>query len=120
MKMRTEERLEIAKAKENYLKEFREVREEDTEMEEDERQAWRNVRNGIDTFEEERTVQNAPRGAQGGSSGEEKEVESRSKSVSQSGRMVHHHQHQRKYQEEGTYTKRQEEEDQHSPFTPEN
>ena len=68
MKTRTEERLEIAKAKENYWKEFREVREEDTEMEEDERQAWRNVKLGMDSFEEERSAQNTPRGAQGGSS----------------------------------------------------
>jgi hypothetical protein len=63
---RTEERLEIAKAKENYWKEFREVREEDTKMEEDERQAWRNVKLGMDTFEEEIEDQNKPRGAQGG------------------------------------------------------
>ena len=53
MKMRTEERLEIAKAKENYWKEFREVKEEDTKMEEDERQAWRKVKLGMDTFEKE-------------------------------------------------------------------
>ena len=50
LKMRTEERLEIAKAKENYWKKFRDIKEEDTEMEEEERRAWRNVRIGIDTF----------------------------------------------------------------------
>ena len=48
--MRTEERLEIAKAKENYWKRFRDIKEEDTEMEDRERQAWKNVRIGIDTF----------------------------------------------------------------------
>jgi hypothetical protein len=37
LRMRTEERLEITKAKENYWKEFWEVKEEDTEMDEKER-----------------------------------------------------------------------------------
>ena len=50
LKMRTEERLEIAKAKENYWKRFRDIKEEDTEMEDRERQAWKNVRIWIDTF----------------------------------------------------------------------
>jgi hypothetical protein len=60
-------------------------------MEEDKRQAWRNVKLGMDTFDEERGDQNTPRGAQGGSSGEE-DKGSMSRSVSQSGRMLLHHQ----------------------------
>jgi hypothetical protein len=42
-------------------------------MDDDERQAWRNVKMGIDTFEEEETRKRTSRGAQGESSWEENE-----------------------------------------------
>ena len=71
-------------------KEFREAKEEDTEMKDDERQAWRNVKMGIDTFEEDGKRKSTSRGTLSGSSGEDKEEGSRS--VSQSGRRFHHQQ----------------------------
>ena len=73
--------LEIAKAKENYWKEFREGKEEDKEMKDEERQAWRNVKMGIDTFdtfEEDERRKSTSRGTLSGSSGEDKEDGSRS------------------------------------------
>jgi hypothetical protein len=46
MTRRTDERLEIAKAKENLWRKFRERKEEDV-MEEDEEQAWKSLKRGI-------------------------------------------------------------------------
>jgi hypothetical protein len=80
-------------------------------MEADERQAWRNVKMGIDTFDEERTVKSTSRGAQGGSSGEEKEEGSRSVSQSVSQEEWFINIRRFKDQEDETYTRRQEEED---------
>ena len=50
LKGRTEDRLEIARAKENYWKRFRGKEEED--MEEEERKAWNAIKEGISTLEE--------------------------------------------------------------------
>ena len=50
MKGRTEDRLEIARAKENFWKRFREKKEED--MEEEEMKAWNPIKEGITTLEE--------------------------------------------------------------------
>ena len=52
IKIRTEERLEVARAKENLWKRFREDK-EDREMVEDEIQAWERLREGIMDLEEE-------------------------------------------------------------------
>ena len=52
IRIRTEERLEVARAKENLWKRFR-GEEEDREMEEDEIKAWENLREGIMELEEE-------------------------------------------------------------------
>jgi hypothetical protein len=46
MTRRTDERLEIAKAKENLWRKFRERKEEDV-MEEEEEQAWKSLKRGI-------------------------------------------------------------------------
>ena len=108
--MRTEERIEIAKAKENYWKEFREAKEEDKEMKDDERQAWRNVKMGIDTFEEDGKRKSTSRGTLSGSSGEDKEDGSRS--VSQEDDFIINNERGRNRDQEETYTRRQEEEDQ--------
>ena len=50
LKGRTEDRLEIARAKENYWKRFRGKEGED--MEEEERKAWNAIKEGISTLEE--------------------------------------------------------------------
>ena len=52
LKIRTEERLEVARAKENLWKRFRGDK-EDREMVEDEIKAWESLREGIMELEEE-------------------------------------------------------------------
>ena len=53
LKSRTEDRIEIAKAKENYWRKFRQKN--DNEMEEEEDDAWRNLEKGILMLEERGT-----------------------------------------------------------------
>ena len=53
MTRRTEERLEIAKAKENLWRKFRERKETEEVMEEEEEEAWKSLRKGIMELEEE-------------------------------------------------------------------
>ena len=54
MTTRTEDRLEIAKAKENLWRKFRERKETEEEvMEEEEEEAWRSLKKGILELEEE-------------------------------------------------------------------
>ena len=53
MTRRTEERLEIAKAKENLWRKFRERKETEEMMEEEEEEAWKSLRKGIMELEEE-------------------------------------------------------------------
>jgi hypothetical protein len=51
LKMRTEERIEIARAKENYWKKYRD--QGDKDMKEEEKEAWVHVEKGILMFEED-------------------------------------------------------------------
>ena len=49
--MRTEERIKIARAKENYWRKYRDRK--DNDMKDEEKEAWINVEKGIQMFEED-------------------------------------------------------------------